>query len=140
MNDPSNKQNHGTISEEDVSVILQRYTATTVLGLLQEVAQVQDVKIDWNLLAKRTTTGITNAREYQMLWRHLAYRDEFVEKVEDGVKLLDDDSDLEFELEAFPPVSNDASTEASACVKVAYGSKGTWDERLRVQRDLGLDP
>nr|GEU97837.1 telomeric repeat-binding factor like [Tanacetum cinerariifolium] len=130
MNDPSNKQNHGTISEEDVSVILQRYTATTVLGLLQEVAQVQDVKIDWNLLAKRTTTGITNAREYQMLWRHLAYRDEFVEKVEDGVKPLDDDSDLEFELEAFPPVSNDASTEASACVKVLVASGSTSNSGL----------
>nr|GEZ92202.1 hypothetical protein [Tanacetum cinerariifolium] len=30
-----------------------RYTTTTVLGLLQEAARIRDVKIDWNLLAKR---------------------------------------------------------------------------------------
>ena len=32
--------------------------------------------------------------------------------------LQDDDSDLEYELEAFPEVSTEASAEASACVKV----------------------
>lgn len=37
-----------------------------------------------------------------------------------GVKLglQDDDSDLEYELEAFPAVSSEVSTEAAACVKV----------------------
>lgn len=30
----------------------------------------------------------------------------------------DDDSDLEYELEAFPAVCGEASTEAAACVKV----------------------
>lgn len=59
-----------------------------MLALLQEVAQVQDAKIDWNALMKRTTTGITNPREYQMLWRHLAYRDELQEKLKDEVKPL----------------------------------------------------
>lgn len=32
----------------------------------------------------------------------------------------DDDSDLEYELEAFPAVSAEASTEAAACVKVLF--------------------
>lgn len=32
--------------------------------------------------------------------------------------MQDDDSDLEYELEAFPEVSSEASTEAAACVKV----------------------
>lgn len=32
--------------------------------------------------------------------------------------LQDDDSDLECDLEAFPDVSNEAATEATACVKV----------------------
>ena len=32
--------------------------------------------------------------------------------------LQDDDSDLEYELEAFPAVGTEASTEAAACVKV----------------------
>jgi hypothetical protein len=32
--------------------------------------------------------------------------------------LQDDDSDLEYEVEALPTVSNEASTEAAACVKV----------------------
>ena len=32
----------------------------------------------------------------------------------------DDDSDLESELEAFPSVTSEASTEAAACVKVGF--------------------
>ena len=59
-----------------------------MLSLLQEVAQVEDAKIDWNALVKRTATGITNPREYQMLWRHLAYRDPLLENLEDEAKPL----------------------------------------------------
>ncbi|XP_077214847.1 uncharacterized protein LOC143849633 isoform X2 [Tasmannia lanceolata] len=99
-----------------------RYTAPTILALLQEVAQFAGVKIDWNTLVKKTSTGISSAREYQMLWRHLAYHDILVEKLDDGAEPLDDDSDLEFELEPVPAVSGDASTEAAACVKVLIAS------------------
>jgi len=128
-----------------------RYTATTILALLQEVAQFDGAKIDWNALVKKTSTGISNAREYQMLWRHLAYRHVLPEKFDDGAHPLvcsaslpeklnaassffllllfgfecfffqdDDDSDLESELEAFPSVTSEASTEAAACVKVGF--------------------
>ncbi|KAI3689182.1 hypothetical protein L2E82_47132 [Cichorium intybus] len=117
----------GTISEEDVSVFTQRYTATTVITLLQEVGQVQDVKIDWNAMVKHTKTGITNPREYQMLWRHLAYREPLIGKLEDDVKPLDDDSDLEYELEAVPTVSNEASAEAAAYVKVLNATESLND-------------
>lgn len=55
--------------------------------LLQEVAQNSGVKIDWNSLVKKTNTGISNAREYQMLWRHLAYHDKLV-KIESGEEPL----------------------------------------------------
>lgn len=110
------------LTEEDISTILQRYTATTVLALLQEVAQVQSVKIDWDELVKRTTTGISNAREYQMLWRHLAYHDSMMDRMDDAAQPLDDDSDLECEVEAFPGVSTEASAEAAACVKVLIAS------------------
>lgn len=34
--------------------------------------------------------------------------------------LQDDDSDLEYEVEAIPSVSSDASTEAAACVKACW--------------------
>lgn len=34
-------------------------------------------------MVKNSNTGITNAREYQMLWRHLAYRTSLVEKLGD---------------------------------------------------------
>ena len=61
---------------------------TTVLQLLQEVAQVPGVRIDWNALVKKTTTGISNAREYQMLWRHLAYRDALLQRSEDGAETV----------------------------------------------------
>ncbi|KAG2692543.1 hypothetical protein I3760_08G057100 [Carya illinoinensis] len=107
----------GSLSEEDISTLLQRYTATTVLALLQEVAHCPDVKIDWNALVKNTSTGISDAREYQMLWRHLAYRHDLLGKLEYGAHPLDDDSDLEYEVGAFPTVSSDVSTEAAACVK-----------------------
>jgi hypothetical protein len=41
--------------------------------LLQEVASHDRWKINWNELVKKTSTGILSAKEYQMLWRHLAY-------------------------------------------------------------------
>ncbi|KAL5559969.1 hypothetical protein UlMin_036180 [Ulmus minor] len=116
------KQKKVSISEEDIASLLQRYTPTTVLALLQEVAHSSQGKIDWNALVEKTTTGISNAREYQMLWHHLAYREPLIEKTEDGAQPLDDDSDLEYELEAFPAVSTEASNEAAACVKVLIAS------------------
>lgn len=67
---------------------LGRYTATTVLALLQEVAHCPDVKIDWNALVRNTSTGISDAWEYQMLWRHLAYRHSLLDKLEDGARPL----------------------------------------------------
>ncbi|XP_023750469.1 uncharacterized protein LOC111898827 isoform X2 [Lactuca sativa] len=78
----------GSISEEDLSAVAQRYKTTTVLNLLQEVGQVQDVMIDWYAMVKHTKTGITNPREYQMLWRHLAYREPLIEEFEDDFKPL----------------------------------------------------
>lgn len=59
-----------------------------MLTLLQEVAQVEESKIDWNEMVKKTTTGITNAREYQMVWRHLAYRQVLLDKVDDDAQPL----------------------------------------------------
>ncbi|XP_057505141.1 uncharacterized protein LOC130788478 isoform X2 [Actinidia eriantha] len=122
MVEKAKRQRKGTICEEDVPTLLERYPATTVLALLQEVAQVQDVKIDWNDLVKKTSTGISNAREYQMLWRHLAYRHALAERLDNGAEPMDDDSDLDYELEAIPPVSSEASTEAAAYVKVMISS------------------
>lgn len=115
----------GSISEEDISTLLQRshssrsllfrgifllvdaavacfgvmfwdcfvfsflrYSATTVLTLLQEVANFPGAKIDWDRLVKKTSTGISNAREYQMLWRHLAYRDALLDRLEDEAEPL----------------------------------------------------
>ncbi|CAL5417921.1 unnamed protein product [Camellia sinensis] len=122
MIEKTKKHKKGSISEKDISTLLQRYEATTMLTLLQEVAQIQDVKIDWNALVKKTATGISNVRVYQMLWRHLAYRDTLVERLDDGAEPLDDDSDLDYELEVLPPVSSEASTESAACVKVLIAS------------------
>ena len=42
-----------------------------------------------------------------------------LEKLEDRAQPLDDDSDLEYDLEAFPSISTEASAEATACVKVS---------------------
>ncbi|KAF5807798.1 putative transcription factor MYB-related family [Helianthus annuus] len=116
-----------SITEQHLSLTLQRYSPTTILTLLHEVAQVQDVKIDWNALIKHTKTGITNPREYQILWRHLAYCDPLLETLEKDTQPVDDDSDLECEREAFPTVSNEASAEAAACVKVLMASSSPND-------------
>ncbi|XP_010544061.1 PREDICTED: mucin-5AC isoform X1 [Tarenaya hassleriana] len=121
MADQSDQGKKRFITEGDIASLLQRYDATTALKLLQEVAYFAGPKIDWNALVKKTSTGITNAREYQMLWRHLAYRDSLT-PVEDDAQPLDDDSDLDCELEASPHVSNEASMEANAHVKVMAAS------------------
>nr|CAD1836848.1 unnamed protein product [Ananas comosus var. bracteatus] len=111
-----------TINEDDVSLLLQRYPATTILTLLQEVSQFASPKVDWNTLVKRTSTGITSACEYQMIWRHLAYKHILQEKIDDGAELLDDESDLEFEVEAVPVADEETSSEVAACVKVLCSS------------------
>lgn len=108
----------GIITEGDVALLLRRYNATTVLALLREIAKCASAKIDWNSLAKNTATGITNAREYQMLWRHIAYRGTLSDNYEDDSQPLDDDSDLDIEIEPFPAVGSEALSEAAACVKV----------------------
>ncbi|XP_026449530.1 uncharacterized protein LOC113349715 isoform X2 [Papaver somniferum] len=118
----NSKRRKGLISEEDIASLLKRYSAPTILAVLKEVAQFPDVKIDWNVLVKKSTTGISNAWEYQMLWRHLAYCGVLPETVEEKPEPLDDDSDLEYELETFPPASDEASLEAAACVKVLLAS------------------
>ncbi|XP_010470273.1 PREDICTED: nascent polypeptide-associated complex subunit alpha, muscle-specific form-like [Camelina sativa] len=117
----NNKKRKEFISEEDIATLLQRYDTATILKLLQEMAYYADTKMDWNELVKKTSTGITNAREYQLLWRHLAYRDSLL-PVEDNAQLLNDDSDMECELEASPAVSVDVVTEAVAHVKVMAAS------------------
>ncbi|XP_020111713.1 uncharacterized protein LOC109726508 isoform X2 [Ananas comosus] len=96
--------------------------ATTILTLLQEVSQFASPKVDWNTLVKRTSTGITSACEYQMIWRHLAYKHILQEKIDDGAELLDDESDLEFEVEAVPVADEETSSEVAACVKVLCSS------------------
>ncbi|KAL2920838.1 Structural maintenance of chromosomes protein 2-2 [Bienertia sinuspersici] len=120
-----NKQKKGSITEEDVCTLLQRYSAATVLALFKEMSQVVDVKVDWQELVKKTETGIKSAREYQMLWRHLAYRQPLIEKIGPHDQPLDDDSDLEFELEACPPASAGDALEASNCVKILTSGSTT---------------
>ncbi|KAK1406715.1 hypothetical protein QVD17_38323 [Tagetes erecta] len=121
------KEGGASISEQDVSLILQRYSARAIVSLLDEVGEIEDVKIDWNALIKHTKSGITNPREYQMLWRHLAYSHPLLDNLPHHHPLDDDDSDLECELEAFPTVSSEASAEAAACVKVLMASTSPSD-------------
>ncbi|CAN6865943.1 unnamed protein product [Brassica oleracea] len=117
----SNKKRKEFISEGDIATLLQRYDTMTILKLLQEMAYYAEPKMDWNELVKKTSTGITSAREYQLLWRHLAYRDSLL-PMDDNPLLQDDDSDIEFELEASPAVTVDAVSEAVAHVKVIAAS------------------
>lgn len=69
-----------------------RYSPTTVLALLQELSRVADEKLDekfdWNEMVRKTSTGISNPREYQMLWRRLAYNTSLVEVLDEEVEPL----------------------------------------------------
>lgn len=117
MIEKTKKQKKSFISEDDISSLLQRfrhfslslslnfsffvnwivkylglglgrYSAATVLALLQEVTHSVEVNMDWNALVKNTSTGISDAREYQMLWRHLAYHHSLLPKFDHGAQPL----------------------------------------------------
>uniref|UniRef100_A0A804PIP8 Homeodomain-like superfamily protein n=1 Tax=Zea mays TaxID=4577 RepID=A0A804PIP8_MAIZE len=105
------------LSEDDVC-LLQRYNPGTILTALQEVAQHAEGRIiDWRAVVAKSATGITSAREYQMLWRYLAYHHDLNESIEAGDLPLGDDSDLELELEPNPSETKEALSEASALAK-----------------------
>ncbi|XP_042472975.1 uncharacterized protein LOC122055557 [Zingiber officinale] len=116
-------------NEQDTYNLSQRYDLSMLLTLMQEVYEVADaaVKIDWNALVEKTATGITNAREYQMLWRYLAYRHPLLDKIEEGAEPLDDDSDLEIELEIVPPVIEEASCQANELAEILLGLREKTD-------------
>ncbi|TKY56336.1 Telomeric repeat-binding factor 1 [Spatholobus suberectus] len=116
------KQSKVPFSEKDAAALLQRYDARTVLTLLQELANYPHSKFDWNELAAKTSTGISDAREYQMLWRNLAYGHSFTENFDNDAQLMDDDSDLECEREALPRINKETAAEVSACVQVMITS------------------
>ncbi|XP_074263673.1 uncharacterized protein LOC141586369 isoform X2 [Silene latifolia] len=119
----NNKLKKLQFTEEDAYSLLQRYPASTILSVLREVAQYPSVKINWENLLKKTSSGIKSAAELQLLWRHLAYRHPLPIPPSPSSSPSDDDSDLEFEVEPFPPVSTEAAFEAANCVKVlACGS------------------
>ncbi|KQJ99828.1 hypothetical protein BRADI_3g45450v3 [Brachypodium distachyon] len=125
-------------SEDDVFLILYKYAPATILTALQEVAQhTKGRKIDWRALVAKTTTGITSAREYQMLWRHFAYGHEFVENVDDSAQPLGDDSDLECEIEPVPTPRNEDIAEASGFAKLLlYGSSREQASSHRVNSEV----
>ncbi|BBM98038.1 protein Mp1R-MYB6 [Marchantia polymorpha subsp. ruderalis] len=107
----------GTLCESEIGQILRRYSAVTVMGLIREIARCESSKLDFNALVKKSSTGISCAREYQALWRHIAYRAELDDAYEEDAELLEDDSDLEFELEPAPSVSPEVAAEAANWVK-----------------------
>ncbi|KAG8070988.1 hypothetical protein GUJ93_ZPchr0006g44970 [Zizania palustris] len=114
-----------SFSEDDVYLILHRYTPATILTALQEVGQHVEKgrRIDWRALVRKTATGITSAREYQMLWRHFAYNHELSDSVGAGAQPLDDESDLECDIEPVPAPGNEALAEATAFAKtIIFGS------------------
>uniref|UniRef100_A0A0D9VGY9 Uncharacterized protein n=1 Tax=Leersia perrieri TaxID=77586 RepID=A0A0D9VGY9_9ORYZ len=109
-----------SFSEDDAYLVLHRYQPATILTMMQEMGKhVQPGRrgIDWRALVRRTSTGITSPREYQMLWRHFAYGHELVESVVPGALPLEDDSDLECDIEIVPTPGNEALAEATSFAK-----------------------
>ncbi|XP_042467806.1 uncharacterized protein LOC122050985 [Zingiber officinale] len=127
-----------TINQQDIFILSERYSPITVLTLLQEVSAAVDVKIDWNALVEKTATEIMNAREYQMLWRHLAYRHPLLDKIEEAAEPLDDDSDLEIELEIAPPNIEEALCQAKEYAQLLLGITKKTDLKAPLA-DKGVD-
>ncbi|CAD6244199.1 unnamed protein product [Miscanthus lutarioriparius] len=126
------------LSEDDVYLLLHRYAPGTILTALQEVAQhAEGRRIDWRAVVGKSATGITSAREYQMLWRHFAYRHDLEDSVDAGEEPLGDDSDLELELEPNPIPTKEALSEASALAKALIS--GSSREQASGHR-INLDP
>ncbi|KEH35728.1 myb-like DNA-binding domain protein [Medicago truncatula] len=121
---PEKKSKKVTFSENAIATITQRYDVATVLTVFQELSHyAADENFNWNELVKKTTTGISTAREYQMLWRHLAYGYSFPEDLDQEAQPMDDDSDLDCELESLPSGCAESTSETSACVKVIIASR-----------------
>ncbi|PUZ76046.1 hypothetical protein GQ55_1G259300 [Panicum hallii var. hallii] len=126
-----------SLSEDDVYLLLHRYAPGTILTALQEVAQhAEGRRIDWRAVVGKSATGITSAREYQMLWRHFAYNHVLDDTVDAGDQPLGDDSDLELELEPVPNPTKEALSEASALAKALIS--GSSREQASGQR-VNLD-
>ena len=47
-----------------------------------------ETNLEWNKLVKKTITGFTNVREYQLLWRHLSYHHPLPPVVDDAQPLV----------------------------------------------------
>ncbi|PWZ40432.1 putative protein phosphatase 2C 48 [Zea mays] len=120
------------LSEDDVWLLLHRYHPGMILTALQEVAQHTDGRrIDWTAVVAKSTTGITSARKYQMLWRHFAYHHDIDESVDAYDQPLDDDNDLELELEPDPNLTKETLCEASALANVSL----VWKAYGRMERE-----
>ncbi|XP_004490489.3 uncharacterized protein [Cicer arietinum] len=119
-----NQNNKLSFTEEDSLFLLEKYDASTVLKLLQEIANHAHWKINWNELVNKSSTGISSAKEYRILWRHLAYGypliDDYFENQYSSP--MDDDSDLECERETLPAIPQQTALQASACVEAMIAS------------------
>ena len=55
---------------------------------MQEMEQAAGAKIDWAEMAKNSATGISCAREYHMLWRHLAYGEALIDQLDSDAERM----------------------------------------------------
>lgn len=80
---------------------MARYNSSTLVTLLREIAKCETAKLDWYALIKSSATGITSAREYQALWRSLAYRVELAPSFDDDDEPLVRALNLEFSVSTY---------------------------------------
>ena len=63
---------------------LGRYSSGAIVTMMREIAKCKSAKLDWAVLCKGTATGITNPKEYQAVWRSIAYHTELDDSFEDN--------------------------------------------------------
>jgi hypothetical protein len=62
--------------------LVGRYSSSTIVTMLREIARCKSAKLDWVVLCKGTATGIRNPKEYQAVWRSIAYHSELDDSFE----------------------------------------------------------
>ncbi|AAB60727.1 F21M12.10 gene product [Arabidopsis thaliana] len=132
-NNTSSNRRKRIITEGDIATLLLRYDMETILRMLQEISYCSETKMDWNALVKKTTTGITNAREYQLLWRHLSYRHPLLPVEDDALPLVMAASYVLSESD----ILDDSTVEAPLTINIPYAlpegsqepSESPWSSR-----------
>ncbi|KAG0622023.1 hypothetical protein M758_3G065300 [Ceratodon purpureus] len=128
-------------ADSDLTPLTKRYSSSMIVTMLREISRCKSAKLDWVMLCKGTATGITNPKEYQAVWRSIAYHAELDDSFDGNESPLEDDSDIEVDLDPLPSVSPAVAESLSSFVKADLQQHELEEARLEqnaVQTGVGF--